>query len=59
MRESRRTERMHLPKDAGEDWLDSQKPKPQGKRHRNPPQDVYATWLDERVEKRQRKKAEK
>jgi len=49
---------MRLPKEAGEDWLDSQKPKPQGKKHKNPPEDVYATWLNRRVEKKRKARAE-
>jgi hypothetical protein len=57
MRESRRTEKMRLPKETGEDWLDSQKPRPQGKKHRNPPEDVYATWLSIRVERRRKARA--
>ena len=52
MRESVKTERIHLPSDAMETWLGSQSPKrfPTA-RHRTPPQDSLEAWLEARVEK--------
>lgn len=51
MRESRRTERMHLPKDSTEVWLESQSvQKRQKAAHRNPPKDALEAWIERRVE---------
>lgn len=58
MRELQRTERMHLPREAGEEWLDSQKPKPTGAKHRKPPEDAYAAWLKKRVDRKLKARAE-
>ena len=51
MRESRRTEKMHLPKDTTEAWLDAQKPSMKGTRHRKPPEDSMEAWIKKRVSK--------
>ena len=50
MRESRRTEKMHLPRDSGEEWLDLQKPRAMGEKHRKPPANGYEAWLEKRVQ---------
>ena len=49
MRESRKTERMHLPKDTTEVWLEAQKPSMKGTRHRVPPEDSIETGIEMRV----------
>lgn len=51
MRESRKTERMHLPSDTTEAWLQSQKPSASVARHKNPPEDVLEAWIEKRVSK--------
>ena len=50
MRESRRTECMHLPKDSTELWLESQVPQARQVKHANPPEDSYETWVRRRVQ---------
>ena len=50
MRESSRSEKMHLPKDSGEEWLDLQKPRAMGEKHRKPAANLYEAWLEKRVE---------
>lgn len=57
MRESRRTERMRLPRGSDEEWLDSQKPGPHGSRPKNPPENMYEAWLEKRIEKRRRQRS--
>ena len=54
MRESRKTERMHLPKDSGEEWMDLQEPRALGRTHRKAPDNAYDTWLAKRVESKRR-----
>lgn len=50
MRESPKTERMHLPVDSTEIWLEAQtKPPRVGGRHRSPPQDSFEAWIEKRV----------
>lgn len=49
MRESRKTEKMQLPKDTTEAWLESQKPSTREARHRRPPEDTMETWVEKRV----------
>ena len=49
MRESRRTEKMQLPKDATEAWLETQKPSLRGARHRNSPKDTLEAWVEEQA----------
>lgn len=51
MRESRKTERMKLPKDTTEAWLESQKPDRTRARHRSPPEDTFEAWVEKRVSK--------
>jgi len=51
MRESKETEKTHLPKGSTELWLESLTPTGGGARHRNPPEDSYEAWLKKRVEK--------
>ena len=51
MRESGRTEKMHLPRDTTEAWLETQAPRPRrAGKHRNPPSGVYEAWLQKLVE---------
>jgi len=58
MRESGRTERMHLPRDTTEIWLDTQTPGPsKTEKHRNPPNGVYEAWLEKLVERRRARAA--
>lgn len=52
MRESRKTERMHLPTDSMELWLGSQKPSRGEGRHRNPPEDSFEAWMEKQVAER-------
>jgi hypothetical protein len=49
MRESSRTEGMHLPRDSTELWLQSQAPARTLVRHRNPPTDFYEAWVQRKV----------
>lgn len=49
MRESRKGEKTHLPKDSTEVWLGGQKPAPEAGKHRNPPEDTYESWMQKRV----------
>lgn len=59
MRESRKTEKMRLPRDSMEEWLESQAPKPHEIKHEKPPKDVFEAWMEKRVEKsREGKKME-
>lgn len=51
MRESRRTERMHLPMDSTKAWLESQRVRKHHEvAHRNPPKDSLEAWIERRVE---------
>jgi len=50
MRESKKTERTHLPRDSIEVWLESQTPRLSEVKHRNPPEDTYEAWIRRRVE---------
>lgn len=52
MRESKKTERMHLPRDSIEVWLESQTPAPSESKHRSPPEDTYEAWIKKRTGKR-------
>ncbi len=52
MRESKRTEKMHLPRDSTELWLEAQEPSLHAAKHRNPTADSYEAWITGRVEKR-------
>ena len=58
MRESRKTEKMHLPRDSMEEWLESQRPKPSEVKHEKPPKDIFEAWMEKRVEESQGKKME-
>ena len=49
MRESRRTEKMHLPTDSTEVWLGSQRRSKGASRHRSAPQDSFEAWIEKRV----------
>jgi len=51
MRESKKTEKTHLPKGSTELWLESLTPAKGEARHRNPPEDSYETWLKKRIKK--------
>ena len=52
MRESRKTERMQLPRDAMEEWLVSQTTKPSTglAKRRTPAKDAYEAWIAKRVD---------
>lgn len=50
MRESKKTERMHLPRGSTEEWLESQTPTYTEVMHRNPPRDSFEAWIEKRVE---------
>jgi hypothetical protein len=49
MRESRKGEKTHLPKDSTEVWLGTQKPVAGGPKHKAPPEDTYEVWVEKRV----------
>jgi hypothetical protein len=51
MRESKKTEKMHLPRGSTELWLESRTPTKGGVKHRNPPENSYETWVEKRVER--------
>jgi hypothetical protein len=55
MRESRKSEKTHLPADAYEKWLQSQKAKPTGTAHRKAAENAYETWVSKRVRQRRAK----
>jgi hypothetical protein len=58
MRESGRTEKMRLPRDATEVWLETQTPGPnKAEKHRNPPNGVYEAWLEKLVERKRARAA--
>jgi len=57
MRESKKTERMHLPRGSTETWLESQTPGNKSGRHGIPPPDTYETWVEKRVTKKRASKA--
>lgn len=57
MRESRKTEKMHLPKGSTESWLESQTPVRRSGKHGNPPPDTYEAWVEKRVTKKRAPKA--
>jgi hypothetical protein len=51
MRESKKTERMHLPRDSTEVWLESQRVQRRHEAaHRSPPRDPLEAWIEKRVE---------
>ncbi len=50
MRESRKGEKSHLPKDSTEIWLGAQKTAARESKHRTPPEDTYGLWIEKRVE---------
>lgn len=51
MRESMRTEKMHLPTDSTELWLEWQKPRARQRNpHMMPPKDPLEAWIERRVE---------
>jgi hypothetical protein len=49
MRESRKKEKTHLPRDSTEIWLESQTATQSEAKHRNPPEDTYEAWIEKRV----------
>jgi len=49
MRESSRTEKLHLPRDSAEEWLDHQEPRDKGVKHRRAPENSYEVWLEKRI----------
>jgi len=58
MRESKKGEKTHLPKDSTETWLGTQKTAPTEAKHKSPPEDAYETWVKKRVgESRKGKKS--
>jgi len=58
MRKSGRTEKLHLPRDATEVWLETQTPGPRkAEKHKNPPYGVYEAWLEKRVERKRARAA--
>lgn len=50
MRESRKGEKTHLPRNSMEEWLESQKPTLTEMKHENPPEDIFEAWVKKRVE---------
>lgn len=50
MRESRKGEKTHLPRDSTEVWLGAQKAAASGAKHRSPPEDTYEAWVERRAE---------
>ena len=51
MRESKRTEKLRLPRDSMETWLEQQKPPPAtAEEHRAPPRDALEEWVEKRVD---------
>ena len=50
MRESRKNESTHLPKDSTELWLESQTPVAHEAKHATAPEDSYEAWVKKRVE---------
>ncbi len=58
MRESRKTEKTHLPRDSMEDWLESQTPTPKEVEHRNAPEDTYEVWMKKMVGESRARKSE-
>ncbi len=53
MRESARTERMHLPQDTYQEWLKSQKEKPSPKgRGKEVTANSFELWVTKRVKRR-------
>lgn len=53
MRESKKTERTHLPKDVYEEWSESQTVKAGGAKHRQAPENTYEVWVEKRVKKKE------
>jgi hypothetical protein len=51
MRESKKGEKTHLPRDSTEIWLDKQKAPPGEAKHKHPPEDTYEAWVEKRSEK--------
>lgn len=59
MRESPKTEGMHLPRDSTEVWLESQRVQNRHEAaHRSPPKDPLEAWIEKRVGEADRGKAE-
>jgi hypothetical protein len=54
MRESKKSEKTHLPRNTYEVWLESQSPKTGEVRHKSPPTDTFEAWMEKRVGKRLR-----
>jgi hypothetical protein len=54
MRESKKIEKTHLPRNTYEVWLDSQTPKPSETKHKSPPADIFEAWMEKRVGKKLR-----
>ena len=50
MREKRSLEKIQFPESVYEAWLHSQKAGKEGKKHRNPTEDLYEAWIRKRVE---------
>ena len=50
MRESRKTEKTHLPKSSTELWLETQTVSQKESKHSTPPRDTYEAWVGKRVE---------
>lgn len=59
MRESKKGEKTHLPRDSTETWLRAQKSVPSEVKHKNPPEDSYETWVGKRVKKSRGTKGKK
>lgn len=51
MRESRKGEKTHLPRDSTEVWLGTQKSSAGEAKQRKPPEDTYEAWVEKRVER--------
>jgi hypothetical protein len=56
MRESKKTEKMHLRTDSYEGWLKGQKPGRVKAEPKQPPEGSYEGWLEKRVERRFRRR---
>jgi len=51
MRESKKGEKTHLPRDSTEVWLKAQKSTVGGSKHTNAPKDTYEMWVEKRAKK--------
>ncbi len=52
MRESRKGEKTHLPRDSFEEWSEAQTAKLSATKHKKPPENTYEAWVEKRVTKK-------